>query len=297
APMTRLARLSSPIVSLLNASTNLILKLIRVEPASEPPVTEEEIKIMIAQGARHGVFEPVESEMVEQVFQLGDQRISALITPRNEIVWLDLKASDEEISRIIQDSEHSRYPVAHDSLDDVRGFVFSRDLLSQSLAGQPLDLESILNAALFVPESLPVLKVVDRFKEQQSQIALVIDEYGILQGLVTAYDILQALVGDMPEVGDPIDPHIVQREDGSWLLDGMVSLDVFKDMFDIKEMPDDTNDNHVQTLGGFVMMQMGHIPTAGDHLNWADFRFEVVDMDGHRIDKILVVPDGEEPGE
>jgi putative hemolysin len=225
---------------------------------------------------------------------LSDQRASALITPRTEIVWLDVDDSLEEVYRKVVESGHSRFPVGRGSLDDVQGLALAKDLLVQSLACEPLDLEAIVHPALFVPESTPVFAVLDRFKQTHSQLALVIDEYGILQGLVTVNDILEAIVGDIPDLGEMAELEIVQREDGSWLVDGMISIDEFMELFKIKTPPD-RSEWYFQTLGGFVMMVLGHIPSTGDSFEWGKFRFEVVDMDGLRVDKVLIMPpsDGE----
>jgi putative hemolysin len=288
-PMTLLAKLTSPIVYLLNASTKILMRILRVKPSSDPPVTEEEVRIMIAQGTQVGIFEPIEEEMVGQVFRLSDQRASTLITPRSEIVWLDLDDSLDDIRQKIASSGYSRFPVGRGNLDEVHGVVQARDLLAQSLAGEPIDLKAVSRPALFVPESIPVFEVLDRFKQTQSQVALVIDEYGILQGLVTLDDILEAIVGDIPDPGEVIDLEIVEREDGSWLLDGLIPIDDFIELFQIKTPPD-KQDWNCQTLGGFVMMILGHVPSVGERFEWGKLHFEVVDVDGLRVDKVLVMP-------
>ena len=288
-PLTLLAKLASPVVYLLNASTKILMRILRVKPSSDPPVTEEEVRIMIAQGTQVGIFEPIEEEMVGQVFRLSDQRAFALITPRSEIDWLDLDDSPADIRQKIIASGYSRFPVGQGSLDEIRGLVQARDLLAQSMAGEPVDLEAVLRPALFVPESIPVFEVLDRFKQTQSQVAFVIDEYGILQGLVTLDDILEAIVGDIPDPGEVLDLEIVEREDGSWLLDGLVPIDDFIELFQIKT-PSDKQDWNCQTLGGFVMMVLGHIPSVGERFEWGKLHFEVVDIDGLRVDKVLVMP-------
>jgi putative hemolysin len=288
-PMAVMSKIASPIVYVLNCTTRILLRVLGVKPSSEPPITEEEVRIMIRQGTQVGIFEPIEEEMVGQVFRLSDQSASALITPRTEIVWLDLDDSLEDIYRKVTESGHSRFPVGRGSLDDVQGLALAKDLLVQSLACEPLDLKAIVHPALFVPESTPVFAVLDRFKQTHSQLALVIDEYGILQGLVTVNDILEAIVGDIPDLGEIAELEIVQREDGSWLVDGMISIDEFLELFQIKTPPD-RSEWYFQTLGGFVMMVLGHIPSAGDWFEWGKLRFEVVDMDGLRVDKVLIMP-------
>jgi putative hemolysin len=289
-PMQTLSRLTAPVVHLLNFSTEALLRVLRVRPAFESPVSEEEIKILIGQATRRGVFAPMEEEMVERVFRLGDRRVSALITPRPEIIWLDVDDSLEEIQRKVAASGHAHYPVARGDLDRVVGLVQAKDLLAQNLCDQTLDLEMVLQPALFVPESIPALAVLERFRETRSQIALVIDEYGGLQGLVTVNDFLQALVGDLPERGEPDEPEAFQRQDGSWLLDGMFQMDEFKELFRLKALPDKGEEGYYQTLGGFVMVRLGQIPSTGDYFDWEGLRFEVVDMDGLRVDKVLIVP-------
>jgi len=285
-PMVILSRIMSPVVAVLDYSTKVLMRLFGIKPSSEPPVTEDEVKIMIRQGTQVGIFEPIEEEMVGQVFRLSDQRASTLITPRTEIVWLDRDDDPEEILRKIKTSNYSRFPVAEGSLDNIEGIVQSKDLLMQTLASQPIDLESVMQPALFVPESIPVFEVLDRFKEMHAQLALVIDEYGILQGLVTINDILEAIVGQIPDEDRQLDLEIVERDDGSWLIDGMIPIEDFVDLFDVT-IPNRTKADY-QTVGGFVMMIVGHIPSAGDSFHWHGLRFEVIDMDGLRVDKVLV---------
>jgi putative hemolysin len=293
-PMTTLARLASPLVSLLDNSTRLALRVLGITPSSEPPITEEEVKILIQKGTQVGVFEPMEEEMVEQVFRLADRQVSALITPRSEVAWLQLDDDPDEICRTVRVSGYSRFPVARDSLDDVCGVVLAKDLLAQSLDCESTDLEPILRPPLFVPETLSVLAVVERFKEARSKIAIVIDEYGIVQGIVTVDDILDAIIGVIPETDDHFDPEILQRQDGSWLMDGMVLVDEFMEHFEIRDYTESETWSY-QTLGGFVMMQLGRIPSAGDHFEWQNLRVEVMDMDGHRVDKVLVTQETEMP--
>ncbi len=285
-PMVFLSKVTAPIVAILNFSTKLLMELFRVKPSSEPPVTEDEVRIMIRQGTQVGIFEPIEEEMVGQVFRLSDQRASALITPRSEIVWLDRHDGPEVVRQKMVEGNYSRFPVADGSLDEIKGIVEAKDLLIQTLAQEPVDLESVLQPALFVPESIPVFEVLDRFKQTRSQFALVIDEYGILQGLVTVNDVLEAIVGYIPDEDEHLDLEIVEREDGSWLIDGMIPIEEFSDLFDI-ELPDRRAADY-QTLGGLVMMIMGHIPAAGESFDWHGLSFEVVDMDGLRVDKVLV---------
>jgi putative hemolysin len=286
-PMQRLSRWTAPLVQVLNVSTEAILRVLRVRATPQPAVTEEEVRIMLEQGAELGVFLPLEEELVGQVFRLADRRVDALLTPRTEIVWLDIHDPIEVTIQKVVSSGRSRLPVAEEQLDRLLGIVLAKDLLSQCLAGETIDLRAILRPALFVPETTPALTVVERFKETHSKLAIVIDEYGGVEGMVTVDDILAALVGDIPEPGDLGEAEAVQREDGSWLLDGMFAIDDFQELFEIRQLPLAT-EGYYQTVGGFVMASLGHVPHAGDRFEWEGLRIEVLDMDGRRVDKVLV---------
>lgn len=288
-PMQMFATIASPIVYLLSNSTDMVVRLLGIKPSTEPQVTEEEIKVLIEQGTEAGTFEEAEQDMVERVFRLGDRRISALMTPRPDMVWLDLDDSPEANRQQMLDSGHSRFPICQGDLDNVLGVVHVTDLLSRCLASQPLDLTVSLRQPLFVPESTRGLKVLELFKQTGTHIAMVVDEYGVIQGLVTLNDMLEEIVGDMPSIEQPEDPQVVQREDGSWLLDGMLAVEELFELFDMEQLPKEQRGNY-HTLGGFVIMHLGRIPTASDHFEWSGLRFEVMDMDGNRVDKVLVMP-------
>jgi putative hemolysin len=295
-PMRLLAVLAFPAVRLLSLSTEVVLRLLGVQPTAESPVTEEEIKVLIEQGTQAGVFEAAEQDMVERVFRLGDRHVGVLMTPRTEIVWLDVEDSSEEIQHRITSTVHSRFLVAQGALDQVLGIVHAKDLLARSLEGQPFDLKACLRQPLFVPESMRALKVLELFKQSGTHLALVVDEYGGIEGLVTLNDILEAIVGDLPSIDEPAEPPVVQREDGSWLLDGMLPVDEIKELFQLAQLPGEEAGTY-QTLGGMVMSHLGRIPSAADHFEWAGLRFEVMDMDGHRVDKVLVAPVETPPSE
>ena len=288
-PMKLLAWISAPLVKLLSISTRLLLSLLRLQPSSEPNVTVEEVQSLMEQGRESGVFEPINEEMVEQVFRLRERRVNDLMTPRPDVVYLDLEDPIEETRQIIMEKRHSRYPVMKGDEDNVVGFVLARDLLAQALSNEPLDLTPIMRQVLIVPEGLPVLEVLERFKDDKAQLAIIIDEYGELQGLMTFNDLLEEIVGDVPEVGDPDDPKALQRDDGSWLIDGMFPVDDLKEMFNIKMLPEE-DENYYQTIGGLIMIYLGRVPTEGDKFEWEKFRFEVVDMDWRRVDKVLLTP-------
>jgi len=288
-PMQALARLTSPLVRLLSASTRAVLSLLGVETSREPPVTEEEIKVMIEQGTTAGVFDQAEQDMVEAIFRLGDRRVGTLMTPRTEVYWLDLEDSPEQIRQRILHSPFSNLPVAKGNLDRVEGIVQAKDLLAQSLASERLDLAGAIKSAQFVPESLPALQVLERFRASGIHIALVIDEFGGLQGLVTIMDILESIVGEMPMVEAGEDVEILRRPDGSWLLSGMLPIDELLEVLNLKELPE-INRGLYETLGGFVMVQLGRIPVSGDSFTLNGIKYEVMDMDGMRVDKVLVTP-------
>jgi len=289
APMRLLSRLTSPLVRLLSFSSNLVLRLLGAKPSNEPPVTEEEIKVMIEQGTQAGVFVEAEQDMVQAIFRLADRRVGTLMTPRTDVVWLDLDDTLEENQRKLFGSAHSRFPVAEGSLDHVVGVVLAKDLLSSCITGRTLDLREVLLSPMFVPESMPALHVLEQFRESRIHTALVIDEYGGFQGLVTLFDILESIVGEIPDAGDTSDLEVTQREDGSWLVDGMLPVDELKEIFHLSTLPGEER-GYYQTVGGFLMTFLGRIPVASDHFVWSGLRFEVMDMDGLRVDKVLIVP-------
>jgi len=288
-PMQILSILTFPIVRLLSLSTDMVLRLFNVRSSAEPLVTEDEIRVMIRQATRAGVFEKAEQEMVERIFRIGDRRVSSLMTPRPDIVWLDIEEPSEEIRARLVANRHSRLPVCQRSLDDVLGIVRAKDLLARVLDGGPLDLRAALRRPLFVPASLPALKLLEMFKQSGMHISFVIDEHGSVDGLVTHHDVLEAVLGDIPSGVEAATPEAVQREDGSWLLDGMLSMDDLKHRLQISELPGEELGAY-QTLAGFVVTMLGRIPSAGEAFEWGPFRFEVVDMDERRVDKVLVIP-------
>lgn len=279
-PMQMLSKLAAPIVKLLSVSTDAVLWLLGSRETEESAVTEEEITIMIQQGVETGVFEASEQDMVEGIFRLGDRRVSSLMTPRTEIVWLNLRDSREENRRKMVESGFSRFPVCDGDLDHVVGLIQAKDILARIFTNEELDLKPIVIDPIYVPESVSASKVLELFRERSLHMAFVIGEHGGLEGLVTTQDILEAIVGE-PEVQEA-----VQRKDGSWLLDGMMTVDDVKDQLDVAELPGEYD--RFETLSGFVMAQLGDVPKEGDSFEWGNYRFEVVDMDGLRVDKVMV---------
>lgn len=284
-PMAVFSRLVAPVVKLLVFSTNLVLKLLRIPPAAEPTVTEEEVRLLIKQGAEAGTFEKEEEDMVEQIFRLSNLRATALMTPRTQIVWLDLEDTVEHNLQIIKESPFSSFPLARGDLDELVGFVYASDLFSSVLEKGEVNLEKLARQPLFVPESMKAFKVLELFKKTGTHEAIVQDEYGSVAGLITLHDILEEIVGDLNLFHE--EPQAIQREDGSWLLDGMLSIDDFKDLFQLEELPHEREVDYY-TIGGFVTSYLGSIPQASQSFRWNGLRFEIVDTDRARVDKVLV---------
>jgi putative hemolysin len=278
-PMLLISKIVSPFVHVLSGSTDLLLHLLRVKHTDEPPVTEEELLVQLDQGTQAGVFEESQQDMVEGVFSLSDQRVNALMTPRNEIIWLDLNDTAAEIRRKVEESPFSRFPVGDDSLDNLVGIVKAKDLLLADLKNGR-QLKEIARPPLYVPETAFGSRALEILKEAKREMVLVVDEFGVVQGLLTLADILEEIVGAFEG-----EPQATQRQDGSWLLDGMLQNDEFKEIFNLRRLPDE---EEYETLGGFVMLHLGRIPQAADLFEWNGLRFEVMDMDGKRVDKILV---------
>lgn len=291
APMRSLSFLAFPLVRLLGVSTDIVLRIFKVKPSLEPHVTPEEIKILVEQGTALGVFEESEQDMIEGVLRLDERPIGAFMTPRTQMVWVDVEDSPETLLSKIVNSRHSRFPVIQGNFENVLGIVAAKNILKQSLGGQPTNIRHALGPPLFVPESASALRVLELFKREGTHFALVTDEYGGIQGLVTDRDILEAIVGELPSRDEPHEPEVAVREDGSWLVDGLLNIDRLKEILDMDEALPDEESGRYHTVSGFMMTQLGGIPTVGQHFHWKDFRFEVVDMDGRRVDKVLIARD------
>lgn len=280
APMSLVSRIFSPLVHAMSATTDLVLRMLGVQPSLEPPITEEEIQVLIDQGTQAGVFDVAEQDMVQGVFSLSDRRIFSLMTPRSEIAWLDINDTPEEIRQKIEESPYSRFPVCEDSLDIIIGIIEARDLLLESLHGNPLQLKRNLQQPVYIPETALASRVLELFKSEDAELMLVVDEFGSVQGLVTVFDIIEEIVGDIDAP-----PQATQRQDGSWLLDGMLEVEDFKEIFNLRHLPDE---DEYETLSGFIMLNLGRVPQAADKFEWNGLTFEVMDMDGKRVDKVLV---------
>jgi putative hemolysin len=279
------ARIGRPAVWLLETSSRFVLRLLGSEPQPSEAVTEEEVRALIAEGTRAGVFHRQEQEMIGRVLRLADRPVRAIMTPRVELVWLDAEDDQAEIARVIRESGHSRFVVGKGSLDDVLGVVHVRGLLDACLGGRPLDLQAALHPMLVVPDTMPVSRALEALRQARVSMALVVDEYGEVEGVVTVEDVLEAVVGDMPERRLGEDPAIVRRDDGSMLMDGMLAIDELKLALGLERLPDEAT---YHTLAGFILAQLGRVPAEAEEVAYNGWRFEVVDMDGRRIDKVLV---------
>lgn len=287
-PMNVLARITRPLVWLLSASSGFLLRMIGAVRQEEPPVTDEEIKVLMEQGSEAGVFHESEQAIVSNVLRLDEQRISAIMTHRNDIYVLDLDEPGEVIRQRIAESPYTRIVVCRDGLNHIVGVLRTADILKDALAGKPISVELSLRPPLYVPEGVTTTHLLENFRKARQQCALIVDEYGELQGLVTLTDVLTSIVGELPSSDSPEEQDIVVREDGSRLIDGSVTIERFKSVLEIEDELPGELDNSFNTLGGFMMHVLGRIPMVADHFELADCRFEVIDMDKNRVDKVLV---------
>ena len=287
-PMELISAIAFPLVWLMGIASDLVLWLLRAQAPSNPPVTEEEIKVLMAQGAEAGVFEEHEQVLVSRVFRLDDQSIKSVMTPRSDIAYFDLDDSFETNRQKLLLSGHSRFLICKGGLGEVTGVIRAKSILDASLEGKPIDFASGASRPLYVPETLTVIELLELFKQHRQHFAVVIDEYGEIQGLVTINDAMGVLVGDVATVEDQLQPEILQREDGSWLVDGNIPIERFREAIkrDFK-LPGEGMQAY-RTLGGFAMVRLGRVPRIGDQFITEDLRFEVVDMDQNRVDKLIV---------
>ncbi|QRQ99625.1 hemolysin family protein [Dyadobacter sandarakinus] len=286
-PMNLLSKLTAPFIALLGLSSDLIIRLMNIRP-SENSVTEEEIKSLIQEGTSGGVFEEIEQEIVHNVFQLGDRRVTSLMTNRQEIVWLDLEDTMEENKAKMFETRHSVYPVCRGTVDDVVGLVYVKDLIATDIEAQLAALQSVLKDPVYLPESNRAYQALEKFKEQRVYFGIIVDEYGGILGVLTMHDIMDALVGDISEDREEAF-EIVKRDDGSYLIDAQLPYDDFLNYFSINIPESERKElTGFNTLGGFVLHILENIPRTGEKFKWKQFDFEVMDMDRSRIDKLLV---------
>ncbi len=284
-PMQLLARAFAPLVALLDVSIRLLLRLLRQEKAVRKGVSEEEIQAILAEAKEAGVVEPVEHAILRRVMRFAERRVEVIMTPRTDIIWLDIDAHEDDLLAILEASPHSRLPVCRHELDELEGVVLVRDLLIHKLRGERIDLRRSMRPPLVVQEGMGALMLLERLRQAPHPIAFVVDEYGSLLGLVTAMDILAALAGETAETAGTDNPLVVRAEDGSWLFDGGLPLDELADLLDLPELAESED---IHTLAGFILHQLGHLPRIGEKFAHQGHVFEVVDMDGRRIDRVRV---------
>ncbi len=284
-PMEWLSLITRPFVKLLSWFTNGTLALLGVTGSPDRSVTEEEIAASLEEGLDAGVIEAQEHQMVRNVFRLDDRNVGSMMIPRAEIVWLEVSATPADVLKVVGDDEHSRYAVCRNGLDDVLGVISAQSLLQQVMRGQPLSLTEKLEPPVFVPETLSGMELLEQFRASSAQIVFVVDEYGEVQGIITVRDVLEAITGEFatPTAGDS---WAVQREDGSWLFDGLIPVPELKDRLEFKELPEEDRGRY-NTLAGMIMLLLGRLPNTTDSVEWGGWRFEVVDLDGKRVDKVL----------
>jgi putative hemolysin len=286
-PMSALARIGKPVVRVLSASVDAALALLRVGTAREPGVTEEEVQALIEEGARTGVFLRAERDLLKNVIRLADRPLATLMTRRDEIVWLDAEAPLEHNRELIARHPYSRFVLARGSLEHPLGIVHAKDLLAQALSGQPLDLVAAATPAPRVRSNASPLRVLELFQAAPVPMALVVNAVGEVKGLVTPHDLLEAIVGVLPAAGEVAEPDVIRRADGSLLLDGGIAIEELRELLEAAELPEGAGTDY-QTLAGFVLAQVGRVPQIGESFEWSGYRFEVVDMDNRRIDRVLV---------
>jgi putative hemolysin len=283
--MNALSRTALPLVWLLKTSTEAVVRSIGLQKTRTATVTEEEVRSLIANGTRAGIFVPQEREMIEGVMRLTDRSVDVIMTPRPDIVWLDQEDTIDKIAATIAEAGHSRLLICRETIDEPVGVVHARELLALALRHQSIDLKVLMVPVLAVPEGTPVLRVLDLFKKRRLHMAVVVDEFGMNKGIVTPVDVLESIAGELPEAGEELEFTIVHRPDGSWLVDGRVPVDEFEDRTGVRGLRD-TGKYH--TVAGFVLDQLGHLPKVGESFVFRGHKYEVMDMDGRRIDEVLV---------
>lgn len=287
-PMLLLSKAASPFVWTLGIATDSLLKILGLSGTREETVSEEEVRSMISEGTRAGVFDPREMEMIDGVLRLADRTVRAIMTPRPEVAWIDVADDAQAAITKVLKAGHSRFPVCRTEIDEVVGIVHARDLLEQGHFGKPLDLATMADKALVIHDRMPVLALLDQFRRSGQHLAVIVDEYGSVEGICTVTDILETIAGEFSEApGEEPEEAAIQRDDGSWLVEGWMPIDAFEQKLGLRGVQE-LSGGSFHTVAGFVLNQLGHMPRSGEHFDYAGRRVEVVDMDGRRIDKILV---------
>ncbi|KAB7665402.1 hemolysin family protein [Bacillus sp. B1-b2] len=288
-PMYYFSKIGKPLIWFLSKSTEVVLKLLRIKPAQEPDVTEEEITQLIEQGVYSGVVQAIEQDLVEQIFYLGDKTLGDILTPRTQLVWIDLEDSFEDNIQLMMNSPYSKFPVGKGSLDEFKGVIHTKDVLSKMVSKGEFRLEECIEKTLVLLETSKVYQALESLKASGRHEAIIIDEYGGIEGLVTLHDIMENIVGDMPESNEEAERQITQREENSWLVDGLVSIEDFMEYFDLDmNIIERGSKRRFHTVGGLITNHLGYIPKASEYMELEHLKLEVVDMDHFRVDKIMV---------
>ena len=286
-PMSWFSKAVRPAVKVLSFTTDLILGIFGMKHAPEETISEEEIRVVINQAANAGVLEEAEQDIINQIFQLGDKKARDIMTPQSEVEWLDSNDNKTAILEIIHSSRHSHYPVYEKEKENILGFIHVKDILEHWTTRKGGEFKDYIQKPLYILETTKILTVLELFRQHNTHIALIVDEYGSIEGLVTVNDIFEAIVGEVPDIDEANDPHVTRRDKNSWYVDGILSIDEFKERFDIQTMWREDEEEY-QSVGGFVMNYLDTIPKPGDSFSWNGYSYEVVDMDGNRVDKILL---------
>jgi putative hemolysin len=287
-PIQIASRIASPLNRLASMSTDAVLWIMGSRVYGETTVTEEDIATLLEEGTQAGVFDEAEQELVQSIFKFGDREVNTLMVPRPDVIYLDLEDSFEENKGKMHTTGHTRYPVCRGDMDTIFGVVSVRDLWSQVASGKEPDLESIVQEALIIPEHISAMRLLELFRTATTPLAVIMDEYGSVAGIITLHDLMEAIVGDLSTVDQPDDePAIIQRDDGSWFVDGMLPAEELSSLLALETLPG-AKEGYFRTAAGFVMTELGRIPLTGDYVILDGFRFEVTDMDNRRIEKILI---------
>jgi putative hemolysin len=286
-PMRVLSIIAFPLVRLLSLSTEVALLLFGRGKRKEPSITEEELQVLLEQGTEEGVFERSEHELVSNIFQLDDKVVASIMTPRKDIFYIDLDDPFEENKDKLIHSHYSRFPLCQGGFEQILGIVRAKDILNSQFEGAPIDLPNLARPPLYVLANVSLMHFLEECKKTRMHFALVVDEYGEVEGLLTLNDVMEAIVGDIASAELQEEPMMVQRDDGSWLIDGMTPVDKFEDVFEVGSLLSAAKGNF-HTIGGFVMLSLGRVPKAADWFEWEGLRIEVMDMDKNRVDKLLV---------